>query len=72
MVFDKMENTDKVNRTKYLLSKMDIPSFRKSKLDKNNLNWLKKNLSRSNSDNKYYNELFELITYLIDNKIYNS
>lgn len=62
MILEKLEN---------LLPKFDIPIYR-YKVNKNNLQWLKKNLGKRNKDNEYYKEASDLIDYCLDNKIYSS
>lgn len=55
-----------------LLKKMDIPVYRKDKFNKNNLEWLQKNLHYKNSTHPNYNFAMEIINKKIDNKEYSN
>lgn len=66
-----MNNDTILEKLESLLPKMDIPIYR-YKVNKNNLQWLKKNLNKRNKDNAHFKETYELIDYCLNEKIYSS
>lgn len=54
-----------------LLQNFDIPEYKK-KLNKNNLQWLAKNLNKRNKNNQYFDQANELIHFCLDQKLYTN
>lgn len=54
------------------LGKMKLPSYRSDKLNKNNLEWISKNLSKLNSDHKYFDIVLNEINRRLLDKEYEN
>ena len=65
-------NSDKYlsKNLEYLLKEMDIPPNRR-RICLNNLKWLDKNLKTRNSGHPNYPNAAEIITYMLENKLYD-
>lgn len=55
-----------------VLTKMNIPIQRKSRMNKNNLLWLQKNLGERNSNHKNYGRAIAEINRRVEEKIYEN
>lgn len=66
-----MKNVEDLSRLERLLKKFDVPFYRKV-LNKNNLLWLDKNLSKKNKDNSKFEEVSELIKTCLKERNYFS
>lgn len=64
-----MKNQEDLVKLERLLKNFDIPFYRKV-LNKNNLLWLDKNLSKRNKDNPKFEETLELVKLCLKNRNY--
>lgn len=54
------------------LSKMKLPSYRTDKLNKNNLEWISKNLAKLNSEHKHFNAVLTEVNKRLNEKEYEN
>lgn len=71
MISDKQVKNNLISKLLRFIKTMDIPVFRKTRLDKYNLIWISDNLGTRNSTNSNYQEAIDIVTILLKNKWYD-